>query len=298
MCLLQHTTFSLIQRLIGFVMYLKSEKIIEIIIGGILMKYSACIELLFSEVEFIERFKAAKKQGFDAVEFWLWEQKDIQSIKKICNENNIKVGIFQGNTEGRMIDPKDKNKYIAGVKESLKTASELSCPHLFLMTDILREDRTVEPPPYNISDVDKEKNVIDIITELAPIAEKANVTLVIEPLNIYVDHAGYYLNHSEDGFKLIQKINNKNVRLLYDIYHMQIMEGNIISTLVRYIDLIGYIHVADVPGRHEPGTGELNFANIYRRLVDLGYKDYIGFEFIPTKTTKESLKYAKKIFNF
>lgn len=262
------------------------------------MKYSACIELLFTEVPFLERIGRAKKEGFDAVEFWLWKPKDLRAIKEKCEEHHIRVGSFQGNTEGRMIDPRDNEKYIEGVKESLKVAQELDCHHLFLMTDILREDRTVEPPPYEISEKEKEESMINVLSELAPLAERAGVTLLIEPLNTLVDHTGYHLKHSVDGFRLIQKLNHKNVRLLYDIYHMQIMEGNIISTLEKNLNLIGYIHLADVPGRHEPGTGEINFENVAEKLLELHYKGYIGLEYSPTKSTKDSLAHVKNIFGF
>jgi len=262
------------------------------------LKYSACIELLFSEVSFIERIKMAKKSGFDAVEFWLWKTKDIELIKKECKKNDIKVSIFQGNVDGRMIDPYDNQKYIRGVKESLEKALELDCHNLFLMTDILKDDRTVEPPPYEISEKDKENNIIDILSKLNPLAKKYGVTLLIEPLNTIVDHKGYYLEYSKDGFNLLKNIDNSNIKLLYDIYHIQIMEGNIIKTLEDNINLIGYIHIADVPGRYEPGTGEINYKNIFNKLKVLDFSGYIGFEYIPSKSTEESLITVKEIFDF
>ena len=262
------------------------------------MKYSACIELLFSEVPFVERIEMAKKSGFDAVEFWLWKTKDIELIKKECKKNDIKVSVFQGNVGGGMIDPFDNEKYIEGVEESLEKAVELECNNLFLMTDILKEDRTVESPPYEISEKDKETNIIDILSKLNPLAKKHGVTLLIEPLNVVIDHKGYYLEHSKDGFDLLKKIDNSNIKLLYDIYHMQIMEGNIIKTLENNINLIGHIHIADVPGRHEPGTGEINFKNIYNKLKDLNFSGYIGFEYIPYRSTESSLAVVKEIFNF
>jgi len=262
------------------------------------MIYSACLEMLFTEVPFLNRIGKAKQQGFDAVEFWLWKPKDIKAIKQKCKENDITVGIFQGNIKGSMINPKDNKEYISGVKESLEVAHELECHNLFLMTDILREDRSVEPPPYEIPEKDKEQNILDVLNQLAPLAKEADVTLVIEPLNVIVDHPGYHLRHSKDGFEIIKKVNHRNIRLLYDIYHMQIMEGNIISTLENNIDLIGYIHIADVPGRHEPGTGEINFKNINKKLDEVNYKGIVGFEFEPTTPTEESLKCSRDIFKF
>lgn len=262
------------------------------------MKYSACIEMLFQEVEFTGRIHEAKKAGFDAVEFWLWQNKDLAAIKKALDETGMEAAIFQGNTGGRMIDPGDNEKYVSGVKKSIETAKYLGTKHLFLMTDILKTDRTVQEPPYAISPPDKIKSVKTVLTELKPLAEDAGITLVIEPLNVLVDHKGYYLDHSKPAFDLAREIDTPNIRVLYDVYHMQIMEGNIIQTLKDNIELIGYIHVADVPGRNEPGTGEINYQNICKTLQNIGYDKTVGFEFQPTATTLDSLKVSKKIFRF
>jgi hydroxypyruvate isomerase len=262
------------------------------------MKYSACIEMLFQELPFIERINAAKKAGFQAVEFWLWQNKDIAAIKKALDETGMEVGIFQGNTEGRMIDPVDHQKYVSGVKKSIETAKYLGAKHLFLMTDILKADRSVREPPYMIAPSDKIKSVKDILNALKPLAERAGITLVIEPLNVLVDHTGYYLDHSKPAFKIVQEINSPNIRVLYDVYHMQIMEGNLIQTIKDNIEMIGYVHIADVPGRNEPGTGEINYRNVYRTLQSLGYDKTIGFEFEPSTTTLDSLTVSKEIFEF
>lgn len=262
------------------------------------MKYSACIEMLFQEVEFVQRIYEAKKAGFDAIEFWLWQNKDLDAIKQALAETGMEVGIFQGNTEGRMIDPADNEKYVNGVKKSIETAKQLGAKHLFLMSDILKADRTVQEPPYIIAAKDKIKSVKNVLNALKPLAEDAGITLVIEPLNIYVDHKGYYLDHSKPAFDIVKEIDSSNIRVLYDIYHMQIMEGNLIQTIKDNIDFIGYIHVADVPGRNEPGTGEINYKNIYQTLHHLGFEKHVGFEFSPTGDTRCALKEAKAIFQF
>ncbi len=262
------------------------------------MKYSACIEMLFQEVPFVERIYKAKEAGFDAVEFWVWGEKDIEAIKKAIDETGLEVAIFQGNINGRMIDKKDKDVYISGVRKSLKTAKYLGTKHLFIMTDILKEDRTVLEPPYEIPEEEKLQSVKDILNELKKDAEAAGVTMVIEPLNVVVDHKGYYLDHSKPAFDLVREINSPNIKVLYDIYHMQIMEGNIIETLRNNIDAIGYVHIADVPGRNQPGTGELNFTNIFKALRETGYQGYVGFEFEPKgKPTDEVVKEVFELIN-
>lgn len=254
------------------------------------MKLSACIEMLFQEYDFLERIYKAKQAGFIAVEFWLWQNKNLENIRKALDETELELAIFQGNIEGRMIDPKDNNLYISGVIKSIESAKKLGTKQLFLMTDILKEDRTVLEPQYTISNEDKVKSIKYVLNNLKPIAEEAGITIVIEPLNIYVDHKGYYLSNSKLAFDIVREIDSPNVKVLYDIYHMQIMEGNIIQTLRGNIDLIGHIHIADVPGRHQPGTGEINFKNIFKVMRELNYAGMIGFEFQPTAQSEEVLK--------
>ncbi len=124
----------------------------------------------------------------------------------------------------------------------------------------------------------------------APLAEEAGVTLVLEPLNILVDHPGYFLTSSREGFEIVEQVGSPAVKLLYDIYHQQVTEGNLIATITSHIDLIGHFHAADVPGRHEPGTGEINYANVLAAIDEAGYEGFIGLEYAPTVATAESLQ--------
>ena len=254
------------------------------------MKYSACIEMLFQELPFLERIHAAKKAGFHAVEFWLWQNKDVKGIKKALDETGMSVGVFQGNIEGRMTDPGDHDRYVAGVRRSIETAKYLGAKTLFLMSDILQADRSVLEPPRPISEQDKLAATLRVLNTLKADAAAAGITFVIEPLNTTVDHRGYSLSHSAPAFSIVREIDSPNIRALYDIYHMQIMEGNIIQTIRENMDAIGYIHVADVPGRHEPGTGELNYRNIFRAIGESGYAGIVGFEFEPTGDSGEAVK--------
>ena len=157
------------------------------------------------------------------------------------------------------------------------------------MSDIMQEDRSVKPHPYEISKEEMRENTISVLRELAPIAEEAGITLVIEPLNTLVDHAGYSLYSSAEGIEIVKAVNSPAVRLLYDAYHMQIMEGNIIDTIRNNWQYFGHFHIADVPGRNQPGTGELNYNNILKALKETGYAGIVGFEFAPIGKTDEAV---------
>jgi len=119
----------------------------------------------------------------------------------------------------------------------------------------------------------------------------------MEPLNTMVDHAGYFLASTDEGFEFIRRIGSPAVKLLFDIYHQQITEGNLINNITRHVDLIGYLHVADVPGRHEPGTGEINYLNVLRAAKGAGYTGLVGLEYEPSGEPMASLKACRQLFD-
>lgn len=243
------------------------------------MKYSCCIEMLFTEYAFADRIHKAKEAGFDGVEFWCWEDKDLEAVKKALDDTGLRLAVFQGNTKGRMTDPKDLELYVRGVERSAETAAYLGAKNLFLMSDILKEDRSVLEAPYPLSAGEKKAASAEVLKALVPLAKEKDLHFVIEPLNTKVDHRGYSLSSSRAGAEILREVNDPHMRLLYDAYHMQIMEGNVIDTVRELWEWFGYFHIADVPGRCQPGTGELNYRNILKALGDTGYEGYVGFEF-------------------
>lgn len=262
------------------------------------MRFSACIEMLFAEVPFLERIDRAAEAGFQGIEFWNWDTKDLPAIRDRAAAQGLEIVTFQSNLGGTLIDPRDRSRFVAGIRTSLVKARECGAKRLFLLTDELGEDRAVKPLPYELTPAEKYESVLAGLKELVPLAEEAGVTLVLEPLNSLVDHKGYYLDHSALGFELVRAVGSPNLRLLYDVYHLQVMEGNLIATISENAELIGHVHVADVPGRHEPGTGEINYRHVYLALERAGYDGYVGFEFEPTGTTDEALAGLREVFDF
>jgi len=254
------------------------------------MKKSICIEMLFTEVAFEDRFELTKASGFDYIEFWSWKDKDIQKIKELCRVHDLKVASFSGDQDFSMVDKRQKEDYVAFVKESIEIAKFLSCDHLVVHSNALGEKGVVINHYPNIANTNKIKAMLDVLKTLAMEAEKSNVILALEALNTTMDHPGNFLTSTKEAAELIRSVNSSYIKILYDVYHMQIMEGNIINTLEAYIDAIGYIHIADVPGRHEPGTGEINFANIMKTLKKLKYDSIIGFELAPLHDSNEAVR--------
>jgi hydroxypyruvate isomerase len=138
-------------------------------------------------------------------------------------------------------------------------------------------------------------NIVAALKAGAPIAEEAGVTLVLEPLNVLVNHKGYYLATSAEAFDILREVDSPNVKLLFDIYHQQITEGNLIANITANIGLIGHFHAADNPGRNELGTGEINYANVFKAIAATGYAGYVGLEYLPLADPAETLRGALRL---
>ena len=256
------------------------------------MKSSVCIEMIYTEYPFLERISKAAEAGFDAIEFWNWDDKDLPAIKAAVEEVGLGIASFQSNLGGTLIHPDHRENFVAGIQQSLGKAREMGSAGLVMLTDELGEDRSVRFQFPELSQEAKYQSVLDGLKMIAPLAESAGVTLVLEPLNVLVDHPGYFLDGSASGFDLVRAVDSPRIKLLYDIYHMQVMEGNVTQTMIDNLDVIGQVHVADVPGRHEPGTGELNYANIFAALRRAGWDKYVGFEFEPTVPSEQAAAHS------
>jgi hydroxypyruvate isomerase len=262
-----------------------------------MMRFSACIEMMFKELSFIERISRAKEYSFNAIEFWHQEDKDLNLLKSRCLENNVEISLFIG-LESQLTETFKKKEIKRKFYESLEAAEFLGCGMLLLHINSFSSTEIQKIPELS-SEIRKEKKnfIIEAVNEIVSIVKYSDVKICLEPVN-NIDFPGYFLNHASEALEIIKKINSTKLKMLFDIYHMEIMGENILQVLEENIDLIGYIHVADAPGRHEPGTGKINFDSIYKKLLMLDYKGYVGFEYIPAATTESSLDPVKKIFCF
>ncbi|NPV53914.1 MAG: TIM barrel protein [Firmicutes bacterium] len=255
--------------------------------------------MLYTEFPFEERIVRAAEDGFEAIEFWDWENKNLGMVTERAMAAGVEIACFQGNRVGYLTYPSARERTIADVRKSIAKAKESGVRRLILLTDELGEDRCVRPfgpsRPEDERWESKWESVLEGARILAKIAEDEGVILLLEALNTKVDHKGYFLDHSGPGFQIIKEVGSPNLRLLFDIYHMQVMEGNLISTIRENIELIGHIHVADVPGRHEPGTGEINYKNVFSAIEESGYAGFVGMEFQPASGTHIAITSLKKL---
>lgn len=260
------------------------------------MLKSACIETLFTELPWQERFMAAKNAGFDYIEFWGWEDKDLDEIIRLSKEAEIKIAGFNGDSVYSLIDPSNENKYLEYLKKSIKIAKKIGAESLTVHSNGLGDGGVVLNSFSELSDTIKICSMFNILNKAAKIAEKENILLNLEALNITVDHIGNFLKTTQMAAEIVALINSPNLKILYDVYHMQLNEGSICDNLTRYIDFIGHIHIADAPGRHEPGTGEINYPSVIKHLKKIGYKNKVGFELFPKESSDKAVILIMNIF--
>ncbi|HEY3284709.1 MAG TPA: TIM barrel protein [Armatimonadota bacterium] len=253
------------------------------------VKLSACIEMCVPGVPFVDRLDVAAKAGIPAVEFWGWGGKDIDAIGKRAKDLGLEVAIFgAGGSQptGDLKLPESRDGFVAAVRESIGVARKLGVDRLICTTG----NEIAELPRQQQHDA-----LVGNLKAAAPVLEGEGITLCLEPLNVLVDHAGYYLVTSVEGFQICREVGSPRVKLLYDIYHQQISEGFLIPTITANIDLIGHFHAADVPGRYEPGTGEINYANVFAAIGKTSYDGYVGLEYRPTGDAEACLRKVVEI---
>ena len=247
------------------------------------MKKSICIEKIFLEVPFYDRFKLVKDAGFDYVEFWTWEDKDLDRVVALLKEYRLQVASISGDKIFSLIINEERKQYLDYLAKSLQGALRLDCKHIVVHSNGIDKGK-VTNDGSTLSYAKKVASMTRTLGEAARLAEDAGVTLVLEAVNTY-SMPGYFLNTTVEAGDIVRVIGSPNLKILYDIWHMQQMEGNMVNHLTRYIDVLGYVHIGDAPERHEPGTGEINFERIKRTLKTLGYDGVFGFELVPSDSS-------------
>lgn len=259
------------------------------------MKFSVCIDMMFSYLDFYDRFAAVKEAGIDAVEFWKWSVKDINRVSRLLQEHGLKLSLMNIDAAddealsydlSRGILNKNRSReLIRAIEDSASVCDRLDCRKLIVLIGETDE---------KISHEEQKENVFSSLAAAAPYAEKNGITLVVEPLNAY-DRKNYFMPESDPLAEIIRSVSSKNIKMLFDIYHQQRTEGNILERIDKNIDIIGHFHVADSPKRTEPGTGELNWKNILPHIEKTGYSEYVGLEYRATKPDYLTFGFTKEI---
>ena len=242
-------------------------------------KFAANLSMLFTELPFLDRFEAAAQAGFDAVEFlfpYAWEPElikqrlDAHGLQLVLH--NLPAGNFEAGERGIACHPDRIDEFRAGVGQALRYAQVLGVPQLNCLAGIA---------PAGVTDGVLRQTLVDNLAYAAAALGGAGLKLLIEPINTF-DIPGFYVNRTAQAAAILDEVGADNGYIQYDIYHAQRMEGELAATVQKYLPRIAHIQLADNPGRHEPGSGEINFPFLFSHLDRIGYTGWIGCEYKPT----------------
>lgn len=250
------------------------------------MKVAANLTMLFPEHAPLDRFRAAADAGFSHVEFLFPHFFDVDRIDRELRETGLRLvlidsdpGNFDAGDRGYLCDPSQTERFQQSVRDAIALAQRLGATRINTLAGRI---------PAGVGRAQALETVVSNLRRAAPLAEKAGVTLLVEPLNTR-QTPGYFLDGSAPGFDLVRAVASPAVRFLFDVYHLQILEGNLLATIRANIRDIGHFQVSDVPGRHEPGSGEINFPAVFDAIDATGYDGYVGLEYVPAAGTLEGL---------
>jgi hydroxypyruvate isomerase len=255
-----------------------------------MIRLSANISTMFTEFPFLGRFEPAAISGFKGVEFWFPYQWGLDEIVEKLNKHSLEVvlhnsppGDWEAGDRGIACIPGRDDEFRQSIDLGIRYAKALGCQLLHCPVGIA---------PIELPEAITRRTLVENLCFAAEATEREGIHLLIEALNSK-RFPGFYLTHTQQAVELINEVGSNNLRILYDTFHMQIMEGNLATTIQDNLPYIGHIQIADNPGRHEPGTGEINFENLLRFIDEAGYSGWIGCEYIPLRDTRDGLKWAE-----
>ena len=248
-------------------------------------KFAANLTMMFNELPFLERFDAAAAAGFGAVEFLFPYDYPAQALRDRLDGNGLKLvlhnlpaGDWGAGERGIACDPARVDEFRHGVGRAIEYAQALGCLRVNCLAGIVAERQ------HDIA----QRTLIENLRYAAQRLRAAGITLLLEPVNTR-DIPGFFVNRSQQALAIIDAVGADNLQLQFDLYHAQVMEGDLTHTIETQFSRIGHLQLADNPGRHEPGTGEINYPYLFRRLDELGYQGWIGCEYKPRTSTAAGL---------
>jgi hydroxypyruvate isomerase len=255
---------------------------------GVPFSLSVMLWTVYRNLPFLQRLEKVHEAGYRAVElveeFKDWKKQDFAD----ANRKKRELGIEFDGTTGvwqPLADPGAREVFLKSLRDFIPTMKGLECSRLIMQTG----DKVT-----GLSPAEMHANCIETLKRGADIAAKNNIELLIENIDPE-ENPKYFLTNSAEGFDIVRSVGNPHVKFLYDFFHEQIAAGNLIAKLEKNLELLGLVHVADVPGRHHPGTGEINYANIFRKLAQIGYSRYVAMEFNPIGDPVKELRDAREL---
>ena len=254
-------------------------------------KLAANLTMLFNEVDFLDRFAAAASEGFKGVEYLFPYDYDKNVLRQKLAEHqltqvlhNLPAGNWAAGERGIGCHPDRVAEFRAGVDKAIEYATTLDCKQVNCLAGVR---------PSGLDPTDARETFVKNLQFAAPRLKAAGIKLLIEAINTR-DIPGFFLCNTQQAVDIIKAVDSDNLFVQYDIYHMQIMEGDLAPTIEKHLKLIPHMQLADTPGRHEPGTGEINYSYLLPRIDELGYQGLIGCEYKPAGKTVDGLGWFQK----
>ena len=257
-----------------------------------MVQFAANLSMMFNEVDFLDRFEAAAGAGFKGIEYLFPYDFEAKEIAGKLNSSGLKqvlfntpAGDWDAGERGLACIPSRIEEFRDGVARAIDYAKVLECDQLHCMAGLT---------PEGVEAAELRSTYVENLRFASAEMEKAGIRCLMEMINTR-DIPGFYLNMSAQAEQIMEEVGSSNLFIQYDIYHMQIMEGDLSPTMERLLPKIAHMQLADTPGRNEPGTGEINYAFIFAHLDAIGYKGWIGCEYKPATTTGEGLGWMKAV---
>jgi hydroxypyruvate isomerase len=248
---------------------------------------SANLEWLLTEATTIpQRIRAAAAAGLPAVEIWTWRDKDLDGINAALHDTGLVLQTMCTEPMGQLVDPQTHPLFLDGLRESVEIAVRLNCPYLVVTAG----DNQPGVPRQN-----QRAAVIDALRHADGILAEHQVTLLLENLNSRIDHPDTFLDATADVISILREVASPSIKLLFDAYHASVMNEDLQHTLTTAGDLLAHIQIADTPGRHEPGSGTIDWPATLATFNALGYRGRLGLEYQPTVATLDSLMTIKRL---
>jgi hydroxypyruvate isomerase len=251
------------------------------------MRLIPCIEMLYKaeHPDFIDRFRAAKADGFDAVDTWLWRDKPIDAMVDVVAETGVRVFSFCVDPRASLVDPADQATVLGAVRDAVPVARRLNGAAMIVASGFTRA---------GVPEAEQRAQAVKVLREAARIAEDGGATLLLEPVHMVIGGQLMFVHTVRQGLDLVEAVDSPALRLLADVYHGAVSGETFQQAFADRIGLVGHVQVADVEGRHEPGTGQLDWSGLLPLLRQRGYTGAIGLEYLPTLPIDQSLALTRR----
>ncbi len=263
-------------------------------------KLSVRVEALFPQLTLQQQMQKVSEAGYQGFEFGNWRAQNAREITSLKHKLGLECACIVGNRgvnpKGMgLCDPAERAAFLTEIRASMEAAMRFETTRLVVLSGNRVPGMPRERQHGSI--VEGLKRAQDVVAPhgITLIVEVVNTLAPVEPLHPQENHLDYYLDHAHEAFQIVDEVSSPFVKVLFDIYHVQIMEGNLIETIRRNIARIGHFHVGDVPGRHEPGTGEINYANVFKAIRDLKFSGFVAMEYVPAKDAMTTLAEVRRM---